>query len=121
MIRKTNTTEHSTQAIFSVCADEEVVQVATSASMNIPGALFAGEFRDYITAEKRPQFSSLLKNADSCVALIDFDRDPELAIETTDRLHQIFLKKIGIIGDEQFTSWMREFCCAPYATGAASF
>ena len=98
MIRKTNTTEHSTQAIFSVCADEEVVQVATSASMNIPGALFAGEFRDYITAEKRPQFSSLLKNSDSCVALIDFDRDPELAIETTDRLHQIFLKKIGIIG-----------------------
>ena len=98
MNRMTNTTEHSTQAIFSVCADEEVVQVATSASMNIPGALFAGEFRDYITAEKRPQFSSLLKNADSCVALIDFDRDPELAIETTDRLHQIFLKKIGIIG-----------------------
>jgi pilus assembly protein CpaE len=98
MIRRTNTTEHSTQAIFSVCADEDVVQVATSASMNIPGALFAGEFRDYITAEKRPQFSSLLKNADSCVALIDFDRDPELAIETTDRLHQIFLKKIGIIG-----------------------
>lgn len=98
MIRKTNTTEHSTQAIFSVCADAEVVQVATTASMNIPGALFAGEFRDYITAEKRPQFSSLLKNADSCVALIDFDRDPELAIETTDRLHQIFLKKIGIIG-----------------------
>jgi pilus assembly protein CpaE len=66
--------------------------------MNIPGALFAGEFRDYITAEKRPQFSSLLKNADSCVALIDFDRDPELAIETTDRLRQIFLKKIGIVG-----------------------
>jgi pilus assembly protein CpaE len=98
MIRKTNTPEHSTQAIFSVCADEEVVEVATSASMSIPGALFAGEFRDYITAEKRPQFSSLLKNADSCVALIDFDRDPELAIETTDRLHQIFLKKIGIIG-----------------------
>jgi len=98
MIRKTNTTEHSTQAIFSVCADQEVVQEATSASMNIPGALFAGEFRDYITAEKRPQFSSLLKNADSCVALIDFDRDPELAIETTDRLHQIFLNKIGIIG-----------------------
>src|SRR5208283_1668792 len=98
MNRKTNSSEHATQAIFSVCADEDVVQAATTASMNIPGALFAGEFRDYITAEKRPQFSSLLKNADSCVALIDFDRDPELAIETTDRLRQIFLKKIGIVG-----------------------
>jgi pilus assembly protein CpaE len=75
-----------------------VVQAAISASSNIPGALFAGEFRDYITAERRPQFSPLLKNADSCVALIDFDRDPELAIETTERLHQIFLKKIGIVG-----------------------
>jgi pilus assembly protein CpaE len=98
MNRKPNSPERSTQAIFSVCANEEVVQAAISASSNIPGALFAGEFRDYITAERRPQFSPLLKNADSCVALIDFDRDPELAIETTERLHQIFLKKIGIVG-----------------------
>jgi pilus assembly protein CpaE len=98
MTRKPNSPEHSTQAIFSVCADGDVVQVAISATSNIPGAHFAGEFRDYITAEKRPQFSPVLKNADSCVALIDFDRDPELAIETTERLHQIFLKKIGIIG-----------------------
>jgi len=98
MNRKPNSPERSTQAIFSVCANEDVVQAAISASSNIPGALFAGEFRDYITAERRPQFSPLLKNADSCVALIDFDRDPELAIETTERLHQIFLKKIGIVG-----------------------
>jgi pilus assembly protein CpaE len=98
MTRKANSSERSTQAIFSVCADGDVVQVATSAASNIPGAHFAGEFRDYITAEKRPQFSPVLKNADSCVALIDFDRDPELAIETTERLHQIFLKKIGIVG-----------------------
>jgi len=98
MTRKTNSSEHSTQAIFSVCADADVVQVATTAAANISGAHFAGEFRDYITAERRPQFSPALKNASSCVALIDFDRDPELAIETTERLHQIFLKNIGIVG-----------------------
>jgi pilus assembly protein CpaE len=88
----------ATQAIFSVCADEDVVKVATSASLAIAGAQFAGEFRDYITAERRPQFSPVLKHAESCVALIDFDRNPELAIVTTERLHQIFLKKIGIVG-----------------------
>ena len=93
-----NTTMRATQAIFSVCADEDVVKIATSASFTIAGAQFAGEFRDYITAERRPQFSPVLKYAESCVALIDFDRDPELAIVTTERLHQIFLKKIGIIG-----------------------
>ena len=32
------------------------------------------------------------------VALIDFDRDAELAIQTTERLNQIFLKKISIVG-----------------------
>jgi pilus assembly protein CpaE len=90
--------ERSDQAIFSVCADEAVVNVATAASLQVSGALFAGEFHDYITAEKRPQFSPVLKNADTCVALIDFERDPELALETTERLNQIFLKKISIVG-----------------------
>jgi hypothetical protein len=37
MISKTNSSEHSTQAIFCVCADEDVVQVATSAASNISG------------------------------------------------------------------------------------
>jgi pilus assembly protein CpaE len=66
--------------------------------LKIEGAHFAGEFRDYITSDKRPQFSPALKNAASCVALIDFDRDPQLALQTTARLHQIFLKKISIVG-----------------------
>jgi len=44
-----------TQAIFSVCADDTTISVATAASLNISGAVFAGEFRDYITLEKRLQ------------------------------------------------------------------
>ncbi len=93
-----NHIEQISQAIFSVCAEEAAVSVATAAASKIPGAIFAGEFRDYITADRRPQFSPLLKTAQSCVALIDFDRDPELALKTTERLHQIFLKKISIVG-----------------------
>jgi len=98
MTSETNSVEQPTQAIFSVCADETVVAAVTAAASKVPGAIFAGEFRDYITAERRPQFSPVLKNAPSCVAVIDFDRDPELALKTTERLQQIFLKKISIIG-----------------------
>jgi pilus assembly protein CpaE len=98
MISEINSLEQPTQAIFSVCADEAVVSTATTAASKVPGAVFTGEFRDYITAERRPQFSAVLKNAPSCVALIDFDRDPELALKTTERLQQIFLKKISIVG-----------------------
>jgi pilus assembly protein CpaE len=86
------------QAIFSVCADEASVTAVTAAALKVPGAQFAGEFREYISAERRPQFSPLLKNAVSCVALVDFDRDPELALKTAERLQQIFLKKIDIVG-----------------------
>ena len=42
MTRKPNSAEHSTQAIFSVCADADVVQVATAAASSIFGAHFAG-------------------------------------------------------------------------------
>ena len=98
MTDRFNPPERADQAIFSVCADAAVVEAATSASFKVTGAHFAGEFRDYITSDRRPQFSPSLKNAASCVALIDFDRDPELALQTTERLHQIFLKRISIVG-----------------------
>jgi pilus assembly protein CpaE len=93
----TNSLDHPSQAIFSVCADEASVNAITAASFKIPGALFAGEFHDYITAERRPQFAPVLKQAASCVALVDFDRDPELALKTAERLQQIFLKRINIV------------------------
>jgi pilus assembly protein CpaE len=98
MSNETSSFEQASQAIFSVCADEATAIAATSAASKVPGAIFAGEFSDYITAERRPQFSPILKNASSCVALVDFDRDPELALKTTERLKQIFLKKISIVG-----------------------
>jgi pilus assembly protein CpaE len=98
MIGEIDSTERMGQAIFSVCVDDAGVSAANTAAFKVTGANFVGEFRDYITNDKRPQFSSSLKNAASCVALIDFDRDPELALQTTERLNQIFLKKISIVG-----------------------
>jgi pilus assembly protein CpaE len=98
MTNDSHSLDHPSQAVFCVCADEAVVAAATAAAAKIPGAVFAGEFRDYITAEKRPQFAPVLKNATACVALIDFDRDPELALRTTERLQQIFLHRISIVG-----------------------
>jgi pilus assembly protein CpaE len=88
---------NATQAVFSVCADESVIAAATAASVLVPGSVFAGEFHDYITPDRRPQFSTFLTEVASCVALIDYDKDLALAVETSKRLRQIFLKKISII------------------------
>jgi len=92
-----NTPNETNQAVFSVCATSDVVAAAVDATATTPGSLFAGEFHDYITADKRPQFSPLMKASSSCVALIDCDRDPELALETMERLQDIFLTKLNVI------------------------
>jgi pilus assembly protein CpaE len=96
-----NSSESTSDAIalplFSVCADRDVVVAAMDAASAVPGAAFVGEFHDYITADKQPQFAPSLDAASACVALVDFDRDPDLALKTTERLRQIFFRKISII------------------------
>jgi len=85
------------QAVFSVCSSGDVVPAAMLAIANVPGSEFVGEFQEYITAERRPQFSPALKNAMGCVALIDCDRDPELGIETMERLQQAAPQRMSLI------------------------
>jgi pilus assembly protein CpaE len=87
----------TSQAVFSVCATHEVVVAGTDAVAATAGSLFAGEFHDYITADRRPQFAPIMKDAPGCVALIDCDRNPELALETMERLQEIFLSKLNIV------------------------
>lgn len=85
------------QAVFCVSADDGIAHAVSSIVDKVPGAVYFGEFRDYITADKRPQFSAALRNANASVALVDFDADPELALQSAERLYQIFLNKINII------------------------
>jgi pilus assembly protein CpaE len=63
----------------------------------VPQTFFAGEFRDYITLERRPQFSQSIKGARGCLAFVDFDRDSELALGTAERLKQLFLNRISVV------------------------
>ncbi len=88
---------HLLQAIFSVCLVREDAAAISAAVAKVNGSEFEGEFHEYITADRRPQFSAALKNATNCVALVDCDRDPDLALQTIERLQQIFLHKVNLI------------------------
>jgi len=61
-----------TQAVFSVCVDETVVSAATGCLSQGARSALRREFRDLRHGGQRPQFASPLKDAQSCVALIDF-------------------------------------------------
>jgi pilus assembly protein CpaE len=56
----------------------------------VKGAQFIGQFQEYLSAEHRPQFPDVLRNAGGCVALIDCDADRDLAFQTMERLQQTF-------------------------------
>jgi pilus assembly protein CpaE len=84
-------------AVFCVCAEPDVLHATIAAAEQASQTFFAGEFRDYITIERRPQFSQSIKDARGCLALVDFDRDPELALGTVERLNQVFLSRISVV------------------------
>jgi pilus assembly protein CpaE len=85
------------QAIFSVCASEDVADAVMEAAGKVTGAQFIGQFQEYLSAEHRPQFPDVVKNAGGCVALIDCDKDRNLAFETMERLQQNFTHNLKLI------------------------
>ena len=98
MSRKEHNPGYGTLAAFTVCADSELSSMAIAAPTYVPGVEFAGEFQDYITANRRPHFSTAIKQAYSCVAFIDFDRHPEQAIETAEALRNLQSPPIIAVG-----------------------
>lgn len=95
------------QAVFSVCVSDEASAATAEVLDSIPGSDYIGQFQEYITAERRPQYPDVMKEAAGCVALVDCDRDPELALETMDRLQQSFPNRLRLIAissklDSQF-------------------
>jgi len=90
--------DHAVHAIFSICATPDVASAAIEACAAISGSEFVGEFHDYFTPDRRPQLAPALKTATVCVAVVDCDRDPEMAISTMERLRTMALKNLSIVG-----------------------
>jgi pilus assembly protein CpaE len=88
----------STLATFTVCADSELSNVAFSAPVYVPGVEFTGDFPEYLTKSRKPQFPTSIKEAASCIAFIDFDRDWNQALETVEVLDAIREPRICSVG-----------------------
>lgn len=97
MMMKHHNTGPARFTVFTVCTDEETVANVMDGCAYASDTEFAGEFHDYIGRNKRPQFSQRVKDSGACIAIIDFDRNPEQAIVTTEVLHQLFPGKIATV------------------------
>lgn len=83
--------------MFTVCVDPDTVANVMDGCAYAADTEFAGEFHDYMGHHKRPQFSQRVKDAAAQIALIDFDRNPDEAVQSAEILHQMFPGKIAII------------------------
>src|SRR5665213_70386 len=83
--------------VCTVCADRETAAKVMDECARSSDMEFAGEFHEYISRNKRPQFSSRVRDSAGSVALIDFDLDATQASVTAELLQQIFPGKIAII------------------------
>src|SRR5665213_361586 len=93
----TSQTDQAIHAVFCVCATPDVATAATEACAELSTVEFVGEFHDYFSPDRRPQLSPSLKSASVCIAIVDCDRDPEMALGTMDRLRTMSLKNLSVV------------------------
>jgi pilus assembly protein CpaE len=96
-----NATRHNTNiltaSIVTVCVDEEAIERVLSAADNISWTLSMADFESYVSAVRRPNISQQIKSANICIAIVDFDKDVDLAVESTSYLQQVFGGRITVV------------------------
>jgi pilus assembly protein CpaE len=84
-------------AVITVCLDPELANEVIQVVEKMPWLVSSSSFEAYVSAARRPYIGLQLKSANGCIAVVDFDQDPEQAVETTRYLQQIFAGKITVI------------------------
>lgn len=84
-------------ALVTVNIDKETVDILRGTAARMPWTLIQADFEYYFSADRRPYFNQKAIDADACLAVIDFDKDTKLALETAEFLRSSFYHKIAIV------------------------
>lgn len=97
MIQKRHNSDALQVAILTVNVDRETVDRIRQSAATMPWALVEVDFEHYFSTAKRPHFTQKAIDSQACIAVIDFDKEPELALETAEFLRQSFYHKVAIV------------------------
>lgn len=84
-------------AVLTVCVDPKTAEQFVGAVERMPWLVSSASFDTYISATRRPYIGPHVKIANACIAMIDFDQDPEQAVESVKYLQTIFPGKLTAI------------------------
>ena len=84
-------------AIVTVCVDPDTTEAIIQALESTAWAVTAANFEAYISAVRRPYFGPQVGAAKSVIAVVDYDADPDQAVETTKYLQTMFAGKVTVM------------------------
>ena len=84
-------------AFITVNVDKETIDILRGNAARMPWTVVDADFEYYFSADKRPYFNQKDLDADACLAIVDFDKDPKLALKTAEFLRSSFYHKLAIV------------------------
>jgi pilus assembly protein CpaE len=84
-------------ALLTVQLEPETVDQIRQSASNLPWTTVPVDYESYFSPDRHPPFTQRAIEAQACVAVVDFDRDPELALQTAEFLRRSFYHKIAIL------------------------
>jgi len=84
-------------AILTVNVEQETGDQIRESAAGMPWTLVEMDFANYFSATKRPHFTERAIDAQACIAIVDFDKEPERALETAEFLRQSFYHRVAIV------------------------
>jgi pilus assembly protein CpaE len=111
-------------ALFTVNLDQETTDQVSQAAADMPWAIVPVQFHNYFSTANRPHLTQQAISAHACIAIIDLDKDPERALQTSEFLRRGFFHKIAIVAVSSsndpdlllraMRSGFSEFLCNPF-------
>jgi pilus assembly protein CpaE len=83
--------------IITVCVEPETADQILRVVNQMPWLITSSSFEAYVSANRRPYFGAQVKASNACIAVVDFDQDPDQAVESVRYLHQVFPGKVTVI------------------------
>jgi pilus assembly protein CpaE len=84
-------------ALLTVRVAPELVDQLRNATSHMQWTMVCVDYDNYFSTAKLPPLTQRAIEAQGCVAVVDFDEDPDLALETAECLRRSFYHKIAIL------------------------
>ena len=84
-------------ALITVGLEPKLSDDIAEAASRMLWSIHRADCEGYISAEKRPPFPPLVKSAHVCVAIIDFDKDIDQAIDAAAYLQEVYSGRAALI------------------------